>query len=269
MKKILLFVNPLRTAGLEREIIRELERRGVEAEVYTGGEVGAVDAAVSLGGDGTVLFTARTVSQLKVPIIPINLGTLGFIATISPGEWRTIFDDFLNGRATFSHRLMLDARVQRGGETIFRSSCLNDAIISTSVIAKMIRLSVYVGAVSIGPYRSDGLIAATPTGSTAYSVSAGGPILDPEMEAVVVNPICPFTLSNRPIVLPSNEEITVEMEREQRSGASLTMDGQVIEELRAGDRIIIRRAEEDALLACQGGLKSAFYSSLRTKLAWK
>ncbi|MDR0784436.1 MAG: NAD(+)/NADH kinase [Treponema sp.] len=269
MKKILLFVNPLKAAGLAREIARELEKQGVETSVFAGEKIGAVDAAVSLGGDGTVLFAARTVSQLKVPILPINLGTLGFIATIPPDEWRTVLDDFFNDRIVFSRRLMLDARVQRGTATVFQSPCLNDAIISASTVAKMIRLNVRVGNASLGSYRSDGLIAATPTGSTAYSVSAGGPILDPEMEAVVVNPICPFTLSNRPIVLPSDDEIVIEVEREQRSGASLTMDGQTTETLQADDRVVVRRAKEDALLACQDGAKSAFYSALRTKLAWK
>ncbi|MDR1466050.1 MAG: NAD(+)/NADH kinase [Treponema sp.] len=269
MKKILLFVNPLKAAELAREITRELGRQGVETSVFAGEKIDAVDAALSLGGDGTVLFAARTVSQLKVPIFPINLGTLGFISAIPPNEWRAVFDDFVNGRTMFSRRLMLDVRVQRGMETIFQSPCLNDAIISASVAAKMIRLNVHVGAVSIGPYRSDGLITATPTGSTAYSVSAGGPILDPEMEAIVVNPICPFTLSNRPIVLPSDDEIVIEVEREQRSGVLLTMDGQTTETLQAGDRIIVRRAEEDALLVCQDSAKSAFYSALRTKLAWK
>jgi NAD+ kinase len=269
VKKILLFVNPLKGAERAREITQEMERRGVETSVFAGEKIGIVDAAVSLGGDGTVLFAARSVSQLKVPIFPVNLGTLGFIAAIPPEEWRAVFDDFLNGRTIFSQRLMLDVRVQRGVETVFQSFCLNDALISASVVAKMIRLNARVGGVSIGSYRSDGLIVATPTGSTAYSVSAGGPILDPEMEAVVVNPICPFTLSNRPIVLPSDDEITIEVEYEQRSGVFLTMDGQTTERLQDGDRIVIRRAKENALLACQNGVKSAFYNALRTKLAWK
>jgi NAD+ kinase len=269
VKKVLLFVNPLKATRLAQEVIRKLEGQGIETSVFAGEKIRSVDAAVSLGGDGTVLFTARTVSQHKVPILPVNLGTLGFIAAIPPDEWRTIFDDFLNGRTVFSRRLMLDARVQRGTETVFQSVCLNDAIISASAVAKMIRLNVHTGNASIGTYRSDGLIAATPTGSTAYSVSAGGPILDPEMEAVIINPICPFTLSSRPLVLPSNDEIVIEVEREQRSGVSLTMDGQTTEQLQPGDRIVIHRAKEDALLACQDSIKSAFYNALRTKLAWK
>jgi NAD+ kinase len=268
VKKVLLFVNPLKAAGLTQEIMQELERLGVETSVFNGEKICAVDAAFSLGGDGTVLFAARTVSQSKVPIFPVNLGTLGFIAAIPPEKWRTVFDDFLDDRTMFSRRLMLDVRVQRRTEIVFQASCLNDAVISASGIAKMIRLNIHTGSASIGSYRSDGLIVATPTGSTAYSVAAGGPILDPEMEAVIINPICPFTLSNRPLVLPANDEITIEVEHEQRSGVLLTMDGQTTEKLEPGDRILVHRATEDALLACQDGAKSAFYSALRTKLAW-
>jgi NAD+ kinase len=118
----------------------------------------------------------------------------------------------------------------------------------------------------MGRYHSDGLIVATPTGSTAYSVASGGPILEPEMDAIIINPICPFTLSNRPIVLPSRETVIVEVEEEQRSGVLLTVDGQVTEPLEPGDRIYLRQASFKALLVASGRL--AFYNALRTKLAW-
>ncbi|GHU89345.1 hypothetical protein FACS189476_08130 [Spirochaetia bacterium] len=120
--------------------------------------------------------------------------------------------------------------------------------------------------IRLGQYRSDGLIVATPTGSTAYSVAAGGPILEPEMEAIIINPICPFTLSNRPIVLPSKETVIVEVEKEQRSGVLLTMDGQVTQALEPGDRIFLREAPYQALLVASGRI--AFYKALRTKLSW-
>jgi NAD+ kinase len=118
----------------------------------------------------------------------------------------------------------------------------------------------------MGQFRSDGLIVATPTGSTAYSVAAGGPILEPEMEAIIINPICPFTLSNRPIVLPPRETVIVEVEKEQRSGVLLTVDGQVTEPLEPGDRIYVREAPYQAQLVASGRI--AFYQALRTKLAW-
>ncbi|MDR0710284.1 MAG: NAD(+)/NADH kinase, partial [Spirochaetaceae bacterium] len=151
--------------------------------------------------------------------------------------------------------------------------CLNDAVISASGIAKIIRLEVSStgGALdgqimSLGRYRSDGLIVATPTGSTAYSVAAGGPILDPEIDALIINPICPFTLSNRPIVVPAGETIIVEVEAEQRSRVLLTVDGQRSFPLEPGDRVFIRKAPFTAKIVASG--RRGFYRALQTKLNW-
>jgi NAD+ kinase len=149
---------------------------------------------------------------------------------------------------------------------------LNDAVISALGIAKLLSMglaSVSEGGgepIPLGRYRSDGLIVATPTGSTAYSVAAGGPILDPELAAVIINPLCPFTLSNRPMVVPAHETVMVEMESEQRSGILLTVDGQVTESLEPLDRIYIRRSPWDALLIASD--REGFYRALRTKLNW-
>jgi NAD+ kinase len=280
IKRALLFINLHKTnaQALAGEMIRELERRHIEADSFTfegGGDYtpeGSYDIAFSLGGDGTVLFTAREMAPLGVPILPVNLGTLGFIAAVHPDEWIPLFDRWLEEKAGISERLMLEVTVERRGQVIIRGGCLNDMVISASGIAKIIRLRVYSEMVfpheymRLGQYRSDGLIVATPTGSTAYSVAAGGPILEPEMEAFIINPICPFTLSNRPLVVPARERVFVELEAEQRSGVLLTLDGQVTEPLEPEDRISIRRAPYTARLVASD--RRVFYTALRTKLNW-
>ncbi|MDR1899449.1 MAG: NAD(+)/NADH kinase [Treponema sp.] len=274
IKRAILFINLHK--GQAKTIaagIREvLESRGTRTDFYTfekkslSFEGEGCDIAFSLGGDGTVLYAARSMADLGVPIVPVNLGTLGFIASVSPGEWEAVYDAWLAGTIVPSRRFMLEAAVERQGRRIFVDSCLNDVVISASGIAKLIRLQVKSDYVSLGEYRSDGLIIATPTGSTGYSAAAGGPILDPEIEAIIVNPICPFTLSNRPIVLPPDEAVTITVEREQRSGVLLTVDGQVTEALEPGDCICIRKASHYAELVASD--RNAFYKALRSKLNW-
>ncbi|GHV68469.1 NAD kinase [Spirochaetia bacterium] len=227
---------------------------------------GDCDIALTLGGDGTVLYAARIAAPLNMPILPINLGTLGFIAAVPPAQWEVVFDRWLGGEAEISERLMLEFTVERGGQKVLEGSCLNDAVISASGIAKIIHLHVESEFIRLGQYRADGLILATPTGSTAYSAAAGGPILDPEMEALIINPICPFTLSNRPVVLSAKETVIIEVEAEQRSGVLLTVDGQMTETLEPGDRVSIRQAPYKARLVASG--REAFYRALKSKLNW-
>jgi NAD+ kinase len=284
LRRVLLFINLHKSGAraLADEITADLEGRGLEVDSFTFNRdgvftpEGGCDLAFSLGGDGTVLYTARVMAPLGTPVIPVNLGTLGFIAVVQPAAWKTILGQWEGGRAPVSERLMLELAVERQGRRVNLGCCLNDAVISATGIAKLIRLRVESaipplrdeGAelVRLGEYRSDGLIVATPTGSTAYSVAAGGPILEPEMEAMIINPICPFALSNRPIVLSSKETVIITVEKEQRSGVLLTIDGQVTEPLEPGDRICIREAPFRALLVASD--RRGFYNALRAKLAW-
>ena len=201
-----------------------------------------------------------------VPIVPVNLGTLGFIASVSPDRWQPVYDAWRAGTIVPSRRFMLEAIVERGDKRIFADTCLNDIVISASGIAKLIRLEVRSDHVNLGEYRSDGLIIATPTGSTGYSVAAGGPILDPELEAIILNPICPFTLSNRPIVLPPGEAVIITVGRKQRNGVLLTVDGQVTEMLEQGDCIRIGRTPWYTELVASD--RDVFYEALRSKLNW-
>jgi NAD+ kinase len=302
LKRALLFINlhKQNVKTLAEEIRTELAKQNIEVCFFTFEDhvdfdrSSSYDVAFTLGGDGTVLYAARSMAPLGVPIIPVNLGTLGFIAAVHPDEWKETLEKWRQGKAAISRRFMLDVSVERRSSIRALGPCLNDTVISASGIAKIIRLNVesemsgpspdafgkeavptaaaageVIAAreyVRLGQYRSDGLIVATPTGSTAYSVAAGGPILEPEMEAIIINPICPFTLSNRPIVLPPRETVIVEVEKEQRSGVLLTIDGQVTEALEPGDRIYLREAPYRAQLVASGRI--AFYKALRTKLSW-
>lgn len=227
---------------------------------------GGYDIAFTLGGDGTVLYASRCMAPLSIPIFPINIGTLGFISAVHPENWELIFDQWCSGIIPVSRRLMLAVELWREDHIIDTRYCLNDVVISASGIAKIIRLDVRTLSSDLGPFRADGLIIATPTGSTAYSVAAGGPILDPELEAIIINPICPFTLSNRPMVIPAHEQVIVDVEREQRSNILLTVDGQEVIQLVEGDRLIMRKAPFQASIIASD--RKEFYKVLRTKLNW-
>jgi NAD+ kinase len=280
IQRAVLLINPKKQEArdLSKEITKELNSLGIETEVIpAGGKLdsgskGGFDIAISLGGDGTVLSAARTVSPLGIPVFAVNLGTFGFIAGVEPHEWRKAFKQCLEGEAFLSRRLMLDISVERSGGAIFGGCCLNDAVFSAEGIYAIINLHLFCSEkgskelIRLGSCHSDGLIVATPTGSTAHSAAAGGPIVDPELEAMILNPICPFTLIHRPMVLPAAETIMVKVDEEQRSGLMLTIDGQVSEKLERGDRIYLKKAPFYCLLVASG--RSGFYQALRTKLAW-
>jgi NAD+ kinase len=279
VRKAILVVNLLKenARGVAEEIRAELEGRGTAVTIFAVNEQhnsvpqDKWDIAFSLGGDGTVLFTARNCAPADTPILPIHLGTLGFLAGVERHEWLAVYEKWLNGTAQISSRCMLGVCVNREAAAIFTSACLNDTVISSAGKARLIRLRLTTELASgecadLGRYRCDGLIMATPTGSTAYSMAAGGPILDPEMEAVVVSPVCPFTLSNRPLVLPSRQTLRITVEKEQRSGVILTIDGQDAFELKPCDTVIITHLPHYARLITTG--RSSYYSALKEKLRW-
>jgi NAD+ kinase len=224
------------------------------------------DLAFSLGGDGTVLFASRVLSDQRIPIIGVNMGDFGFLTEISENEWREAFDDYRSGKLDVAERIVLGITVERDGTTIATPVGLNDLVISAAGISKIIRLSVDLGSMSLGQYRADGIIVATPTGSTAHSAAAGGPILDPRMDAMVINPICPFTLSHRPIVVPGYEQITIRVDDTQRTDVHMTVDGQTELPLEPGDRLTVRRSEACALIV--RARTRNFYDVLRNKLKW-
>lgn len=245
--------------------------RGVAVKVAAVGsqsrpDLRGMDLAVSFGGDGTLLYCARLLAGKNIPILAVNLGDFGFITEISKHEWKEALGKFLAGRLEISRRIMLAAQVRRRGATAAEFMSLNDAVVRTSGTPKIIRLQVFVSGTYIGRYRADGVIVATPTGSTAYSMSAGGPILHPEMAALILIPICPFTLSNRPIVIPYDEQVEIVIEEKQRTDLFLTVDGQESFLLLPGDRVVLGKTAEEALII-QSDQRN-FYEVLRSKLNW-
>lgn len=225
---------------------------------------GQVDALIVLGGDGTLLSMARAVGDLGVPILGINLGGLGFLTATTLDELLPAMEALLAGAMAVEERMMLSARLTRGGQTVGEYVALNDVVITKSAMSRIIDLAVSVDGRHATAYRADGLIISTPTGSTAYNLSAGGPILFPTMDAVVLTPIAPHTLSNRPIVLPGAQRIDVTLRGDQE--VMLTMDGQVGVPLRERDRVEVGKA--GARIRLVRFEQKDFFSVLRTKLKW-
>ena len=257
-------------ASFVEEVTDFLQRRSVQvhllsadAEIRSDQEP---DIALSLGGDGTLLNCARIVAEIGTPILPVNLGTFGFITEIAKPEWAEAFEHYINGQLSVSPRLMVVASVIRGGREVSCFRGLNDAVISAGGAPKIARLKVALSGTPVGSYRADGVILSTPTGSTAYSMAAGGPILHPEMQALVLNPVCPFTLSNRPLVVPADEVVEVTVEEAQRTEVMLTVDGQGAMTLQPADRVILKRYEHSALIIRSD--RRNFYEVLRHKLHW-
>ncbi len=224
------------------------------------------DFAITLGGDGTVLFAARGCAPYDIPVFPVNFGVFGFIAGIQQCEWKERLLAFLEGNEEVKERSMLSISVLRKDKLVYECTALNDAVISSKTAARIVTLDVLYNQHSFGLFKADGIIASTPTGSTAYSAAAGGPIIDAEMDAFVLNPICPFSLSNRPLVLPLSGELTIKVLYSRGAETVLTADGQLLFDLDIDDIVIIRRAEKKALLV--GCDSTAFYAALKSKLQW-
>lgn len=223
------------------------------------------DLLIVLGGDGTLLSMARLVGDLGVPILGVNLGGLGFLTATTEAELFPTLDALFRGEMLVEERMMLAAQVLRGNERLAEHVALNDVVMTKSAMSRIITLAVSVEGQYATGYRADGLIVSTPTGSTAYGLSAGGPIVFPTMDAVVLTPICSHTLTNRPIVLPADLRIEVTLLTEQQE-VMLTLDGQVGVALREGDVVEVRRAASRIRLVRDP--RRHFFSVLRTKLKW-
>jgi NAD+ kinase len=223
------------------------------------------DLLIVLGGDGTLLSAARLAVNRKVPILAVNLGGLGFLTTVSQDELFSILEEIFANRHRISERVMLASEVIRGGSIIRQQMALNDAVLNKEALARIMDLELRVDGEYVTTYKADGLIVATPTGSTAYSLSAGGPILYPIVDAFVVTPICPHTLTNRPIVIPDSVTIEIGFQSGENN-AFLTLDGQIGIELSPGDRVVLRSAPNRLRLVRPA--KKTYYEILRNKLKW-
>ncbi len=223
-----------------------------------------VDLLVVLGGDGTLLSMARAVGDLGVPLLGVNLGGLGFLTATTLDEMLPALEAVLAGRMAVDERMMLTVRVLRGGQRLCEYAALNDVVITKAAMSRIIDLAVSVEGQHATAYRADGLIISTPTGSTAYSLSAGGPILFPTMDALVLTPICSHTLTNRPIVVPADLRVEVTLLADQEVMA--TVDGQVGVNLKVRDTVEVVKA--GARIRLVRFPQKGFFSVLRTKLKW-
>jgi NAD+ kinase len=225
----------------------------------------SVDLILVLGGDGTMIATARMIADADVPVMGVNYGGLGYLAEFPIEELFAALDSILSGQYKVQKRVMLAIELWRGEELITRNRVLNDVVVNKSALARIIEIEAYLDSQFVNLFRADGLIVATPTGSTAYNLSAGGPVLYPSMNAVVITPICPFTLSNRPIVVPDESVIEVRLITDNEEVA-LTLDGQVGFPLKVRDRIVIRKSRTTFNLVQPPNRN--YFDVLRDKLRW-
>jgi len=223
-----------------------------------------IDLLIVLGGDGTLLSAARAVAGYDVPIFAVNLGHLGFLTSIRVEELYPELERALRGEHRIGRRRMVDCELVRDGETIGAYSALNDVVIAKSELARMIDLDTHVDNHFVAAYKADGLIISTPTGSTAYSLSAGGPVIFPSVNCFCITPICPHMLTNRPVIVPDSSVINILNHGED--GTYLTIDGQVGEPLSKGDRVVCRSSPKTIQLIRPP--KMLFFDVLREKLKW-
>ena len=223
-----------------------------------------VQLLIVLGGDGTLLSAARALKGRDIPLFAVNLGNLGFLTANTVDELYPQLERVLAGQYDVSRRRMLHTEVWRGGHCACNYEALNDITLAKADIARIINLEVHVDDRFMCLYKADGLIVSTPTGSTAYSLSAGGPIMVPEVAALCITPICPHMLTNRPVIVPDEAVIRITMSGDNTT--YLTVDGQVGEQLHKGDRVICRRSEQTVQLIRASGV--GFFDVLREKLQW-
>lgn len=284
MKKIAIFakVHDPRCLGVAEELIEWLAERGVTASVQdhlskrlrqpsvvesarSSDIAHDVDLVVVLGGDGTLIAAARLVGDRPVPILGVNLGSLGFLTEITLDELYPSVERCLRGDFEVSERMMLQASVERAGEVVERHRVLNDVVINKGALARIVDMETSVNGRYLTTFKADGLIISTPTGSTGYSLSANGPIIHPELQCISITPICPHTLTNRPLVMAGDAQIAITLDSMDEA-VFLTLDGQVGVKLICDDVVLISKSEHATRLV-QSRSKD-YFEVLRTKLKW-
>ncbi|MEJ2365460.1 MAG: NAD(+)/NADH kinase [Deltaproteobacteria bacterium] len=222
-------------------------------------------AVVVLGGDGTLLSVARLLTDRDLPVLGVNIGGMGFLTEVSVEECYRFFEDILAQRFEVERRMRLHTSFQRKGERVLDSTVLNDVVINKAALARLVDLKVTIDGLPLTTYRADGLIVATATGSTAYNLSAGGPIVYPTAESIILTPICEFSLTNRSIVLPSDAQVEIRVGA-KANDVTLTCDGQVGCELQSGDIIRVKQADRPLFLI--KSRQEDYFTILRNKLKW-
>ena len=274
VKKSLIVVNSFKeeSKSLGAKIQAYLRNLKVQADIFVFNGFSeqypfyGYDFVITMGGDGTVLFAARGCAPLGIPIFPINFGSFGFIASVQRGDWKKELDEFLRGESLIDERSMLGADLVRGGQRRLSATGLNDIVICGKTAAHTISFNVLYDRVPLGEIKADGIIISTATGSTAYSASAGGPIIDPGLDAMVLTLMNAFSLSSRPLVLSPAGQLEIEILPSRISDVVISVDGQIPVDLHVGDIIRIRQIDAKAKLI--GCTKEKFYNALRSKLNW-
>ncbi|OPY87152.1 MAG: putative inorganic polyphosphate/ATP-NAD kinase [Smithella sp. PtaU1.Bin162] len=274
-------------ANAEKEKIAEyakslkewLEERGIE--VFVEAEIAAkigirgglawnglareVQLVAVLGGDGTMLRTARNVAKYNVSIVGINMGSFGYLTEVNLNEMHSALELILKGNFLTEKRMMLDVSITRGKEITATGTVLNDIVINRGNLSRIVEMETTINNKYLTTYKADGLIISTPTGSTAYSLSAGGPIVYPEKDLIIINPICPHTLTNRPIIFPEDSDLHVRVWSKGK-GATVTLDGQESYQVRSGDGIAIKKSKHITKLVLSP--HRSYWEILRSKLGW-
>ena len=226
----------------------------------------SADLVFVFGGDGTILSASRKLYDKQIPLIGVHLGKFGFLAELTLQDINDSLERLCSGEYVISQRMLLTCKVIRSKQVINETVGLNDAVISRTSLSRLISIKLYVNGKIVTTYSCDGLIVSTPAGTTAHSLSAGGPIVTPDMEAFAITPICPHTLSNRPLVVSGSSKIEMEQISESK-GVGLTVDGQVYFDVKAGDRVVIEKADKKLQLI--DTQTRTFYDVLREKLNWR
>lgn len=282
MKTVALVVNIAKKNAREAgaRIVALLRSRGIDviappesAALYgnsvavssPGGLGDDADLVITLGGDGTVLKAARLFADAPKPILGINLGGLGFLTASTVEDAEKVIAETLDGRCKQEERILLTVTLTRGGKNVSRHVVLNDAVIAKGLLSRLVRLETFIGEEYLTTFVSDGLIVSSPTGSTAHSLSAGGPLVSPGTDAIIITPICPHTLTNRPLIIPPGESILVIVADEARDVA-LTLDGQLKEKLNCRDEVRVAASDKRLTLIFSEG--ESYFNLLRKKLGW-
>jgi len=254
-------------------LIEKYQEKGIEAVVVdpknnpdTDSIMENAELIVSIGGDGTMLHSAKLAYQYDIPITGINKGRLGFLTDISPQEAEPILDEILSGKYKTENRMLIEAFISKNKTNKSIGYAFNDIVINRKETGRMIRIETTIDSSFINTHEGDGFIVATPTGSTAYSLSCGGPILKPEVEALLLVPICPHSLNDRPMVVPSSSEIILRCDGSQNVSAGIDLDGDTVSEMKMGEDLVIKKAAKSICLLHPENYD--YFDNLKSKLLW-
>ena len=253
-----------RVTGPLEQLVAHLTKAGIEVGDDT--EVEGADLAIAIGGDGTMLYAGSRVREHDIPLFGINRGRLGFLADVTPDAMLASVDSVLEGQYSVEERLLLEGRLERASGEVVSGVAFNDVVLQRWETGRMVDFETSVAGQFVNTHSGDGLVIASPTGSTAYALSCGGPIVEPQLDAMVLVPICPHTLADRPIVIAAKQEVTIRLLEREETGAGVSIDGHSIGSINPEDTLRIKAADQRVKLVHPPGYD--FYEILRSKLLW-